>query len=541
MSDSEASAGEDSTTPPSSVPSPELFKLTLAELTEESKEEATKIKAEANKAFVAHEFKKAADLYSKALDKNPFDATLWCNRAYARIKLEEHGYALNDAAKAISLDPKYVKAYFRRAQCHLQTLKPQLAVGDFKKVLAIEPHNKTVKQQLEATQKLVRKIEFEKAIEREEEMSAVLRCLEIIADGGCELDKTYTGPQLPKDATTGKYTITLEYIREMMKLFKDGKALPKRYVWEIILGAYSVFEKEPSLVDLTLESGKSVDVIGDVHGQYFDVLKLFQLTGEPTDTHALLMNGDLVDRGSWSIEVILTAFAFKWLYPKAMYINRGNHETKDMNRSYGFEGEAKHKHGDQTYKLFAYAFTAMPLATLISATKPPIPSPRDKTVIIGPNGTKRYFVVHGGLFSKDGVTLDDIKKIERIGQQPGQEGLMCELLWTDPQDAPGRGPSRRGVGISFGPDVTKQWCTENKVSAIIRSHEVRQDGYTVEHGGLCITVFSAPNYVDQSGNLGAFIRIDDAGTMEFIQFDKQWHPPLKPMHYAQGLLASMMM
>jgi serine/threonine-protein phosphatase 5 len=69
--------------------------------------------------------------------------------------------------------------------------------------------------------------------------------------------------------------------------------------------------------------------------------------------------------------------------------------------------------------------SSVPLATLISATKPPVPSPRDKTVIIGPDGTKRYFVVHGGLFSKDGVTLDDIKKIERIGQQPGQEGLMC--------------------------------------------------------------------------------------------------------------------
>jgi serine/threonine-protein phosphatase 5 len=117
----------------------------------------------------------------------------------------------------------------------------------------------------------------------------------------------------------------------MMKLFKDGKNLPKRYVWEITLGAYSVFEKESSLVELTLESGKNVDVIGDVHGvcftvlnlclrfeshgcfsgQYFDVLKLLQLTGEPTETHALLMNGDLVDRGSWSIEVIVTAFAFK--------------------------------------------------------------------------------------------------------------------------------------------------------------------------------------------------------------------------------------
>lgn len=138
-----------------------------------------------------------------------------------------------------------------------------------------------------------------------------------------------------------------------------------------------------------------------VAGQYFDVLKLFQLTGEPTEAHALLMNGDLVDRGSWSMEVIVTAFAFKCtstsgsatfdltrlkgLYPTRMYINRGNHETKDMNRTYGFEGEAKHKHGEQTYKvglvyppiessrllsdptpqLFAHVFTASEYSRLV--------------------------------------------------------------------------------------------------------------------------------------------------------------------------------
>jgi serine/threonine-protein phosphatase 5 len=105
------------------------------------------------------------------------------------------------------------------------------------------------------------------------------------------------------------------------------------------------------------------------------MLHLFSLTGEPSEKHYLLMNGDLVDRGSWSIEVILTAFAYKcemhwdhqlvarhlWstgLYPKYMFINRGNHEAKEMNRTYGFEGEAKHKHGDQSYKV---CITSTPL------------------------------------------------------------------------------------------------------------------------------------------------------------------------------------
>ncbi|KIJ67952.1 hypothetical protein HYDPIDRAFT_83804, partial [Hydnomerulius pinastri MD-312] len=98
-------------------------------------------------------------------------------------KLEEYGFALADASKAIEVDPKYAKAYYRRATCYLQIAKPQLAVADFKKVVSLEPKNDIVKSQLTATQKLVRKIEFEKAIEMEDEKNPVERCLEIIAEG----------------------------------------------------------------------------------------------------------------------------------------------------------------------------------------------------------------------------------------------------------------------------------------------------------------------------------------------------------------------
>jgi len=434
------------------------------------------------------------------------------------------------------LDPKYAKAYYRRATCYLQILKPQAAVADFKKVISLEPNNETVKSQLVSTQKLIRRIEFEKAIEMEEEKNPVDRCREIIVEGGCEVEKTYTGPKLSFE--DGKYLITLQFIKDMIQWFKDGKTLPKRYVWEIVLGAYEQFMKEESLVNVDIPDNVTIDIIGDVHGQFYDLLHLYSLTGEPSEQHYLLMNGDLVDRGSWSVEVILTAFAYKWLYPGYMYINRGNHEAKEMNRAYGFEGETKHKHGEQSYKLFAHVFTALPLATLVSATKSPrMKSPSD---ILSQKGFKRYFVVHGGLFSKDDVTLEDVRKIERVGRQPGTEGLMCELLWTDPQFLPGRGPSKRGVGISFGPDVTNKWCNLNGVSAVIRSHEVRQDGYQVEHDGLCITVFSAPNYVDQAGNKGAFVRVDSSGEKEFKQFEATPHPPMKPMAYAGGLAGLMM-
>ncbi|KAH9948541.1 phosphoprotein phosphatase [Amylocystis lapponica] len=516
------------TSPP---PSPVLAKLNLRDVSEAEKKEAANIKAQANKAFTSHDFNKAAELYSAAIDLNPSDATLWCNRAYTRIKLEEHGYGLSDASMAIQLDPKYAKAYYRRATCYLQTLQYKKAIGDFKRLLTLEPQNQLVRTQMDSTQKILRKTEFEKAIEMEEEASPVDRCYAIIAEGGCDVDKSYDGPKLPI-VEGGAYGITREFLTAMIQWFKDGKAVPRRYAWEIMLGAHAQFVKEESLVALNIEKGMTVDVIGDVHGQFYDVLHLYSLTGEPSDKHCLLMNGDLVDRGSWSIEVILTALAFKWLYPTRMYINRGNHESKEMNRTYGFEGEAKHKHGEQTYKLFAHIFTTMPLATLINATQPPA-SPGK--AILSPEGHKRYFVVHGGLFSKDGVTLEDIRKIDRIGRQPGQEGLMY------PQELPGRGPSKRGVGIAFGPDVTRRWCELNGITGVIRSHEVRQEGYAIEHDGLCTTVFSAPNYVDQGGNKGAFIRIDAAGTQQYTQFEAKPHPPMKPMAYASGGLASLLM
>lgn len=170
--------------------------------------------------------------------------------------------------------------------CHIQILKPQLAVADLKRVLALEPQNAQVRRELESTQKLVRKIEFEKAIEVEEEKSAVVRCLEMIAEGApcrrrhqqslartqirifkgsCEVEKTYQGPKL-ETTDDGKYKITIEFIRSMLQWFKDGKTLPRRYAWEITLGAHDHFAKEESLVDVKIENDVTIDVIGDVHG-----------------------------------------------------------------------------------------------------------------------------------------------------------------------------------------------------------------------------------------------------------------------------------
>ena len=85
---------------------------------------------------------------------------------------------------------------------------------------------------------------------------------------------------------------------------------------------------------------------------------------------------------------------------------------------------------------------------------------------------------------------------------------MSDILWSDPQPFQGRGPSKRGVGLSFGPDVTAAFLENNGLDLLVRSHEVKDEGYLVEHDGKCITIFSAPNYCDQMGNSGAFVKID---------------------------------
>uniref|UniRef100_A0A1J3IAD2 Serine/threonine-protein phosphatase 5 n=1 Tax=Noccaea caerulescens TaxID=107243 RepID=A0A1J3IAD2_NOCCA len=110
---------------------------------------------------------------------------------------------------------------------------------------------------------------------------------------------------------------------------------------------------------------------------------------------------------------------------------------------------------------------------------------------------------------------------------------MCDLLWADPTPTMGRSPSKRGASMGFGENITKKFLQENKLSLLIRSHEVKHEGYEVTHDGKCITIFSAPNYCDFSGNSGAYIRLNGKDLKpKFIQFSAVPHPAVGPMAYA---------
>ena len=338
------------------------------------------------------------------------------------------------------------------------------ALRDWKVVLKKNPSDKAARAQCEICEKIVKRDAFLKAIDIGEEQSAS----EGLDVDSMAVDPAYEGVRLEKEMTE-------EFIEDMIERFKSSKAIHKKYVFQIILAVRALIKEEPTMVEYDVPEDHLLTVCGDTHGQFYDLLEIFRLNGFPSKTHSYLFNGDFVDRGSWSTEVALLLYAYKWLYPTTFFLNRGNHETDDMNRMYGFEGECRHKYNERVFKVFSESFSALPLATLIGKT---------------------FFCLHGGLFSDDDITLDDVRKLDRHKQrQPGQSGLMMEMLWTDPQPQNGRGASKRGVGLQFGPDVTKRFCEKNNLKAIIRSHEVRMEGYEVEHDGRCITgklTFSVP-------------------------------------------------
>ena len=133
------------------------------------------------------------------------------------------------------------------------------------------------------------------------------------------------------------------------------------------------------LVDINVPEGNKFTICGDIHGQYYDLMNIFDLNGLPSEENPYLFNGDFVDRGSFSVECIFVLFGFKLLYPNHFFMSRGNHESENMNKMYGFEGEVKSKYSSNMVDLFTEVYNWLPLSHCIN---------------------KRILVMHGGLFSK---------------------------------------------------------------------------------------------------------------------------------------------
>ncbi|CAH0380722.1 unnamed protein product [Bemisia tabaci] len=288
----------------------------------------------------------------------------------------------------------------------------------------------------------------------------------------------YNGPRL-KDGI-----VSLKFMRDLVQHFRVKKRLHSKYAYQIIRKIRNFYRRQPSLLEIKVPKGENITICGDIHGQLYDLLNIFEMNGWPSETNRYLFNGDFINRGRYGVECALLLFGFKLLYPKRFFLNRGNHESKMMSHYFGFDDEVKFKYSQKMLDMFGKAFRWLPLAHRID---------------------KKILVVHAGLFSEDGVTISDIKHIER-NCEPIHSPLMFDMLWSDPKSTDGRSPNfMRGAGIEFGPDVTRSFCRRNQVEYIIRSHYPPKEGHRTDHNNRIVTVFSAPN--DQAGNKGAILKL----------------------------------
>jgi len=182
-------------------------------------------------------------------------------------------------------------------------------------------------------------------------------------------------------------------IRDFQK--KEG-LLAKNDVIKIISLAFSILKHEPNA--LTVKD--PVTIVGDIHGQYYDLIKLLTVGGEPEKTKYLFL-GDFVDRGSFSMEVIILVLALKINFPKTVFLLRGNHECRQMTQSFNFRQEVLYKYDAEIYDLLIDLFDSLPLAAII-------------------NG--KFLAVHGGI-SPELTTISDLQKINRF-KEPPKAGLI---------------------------------------------------------------------------------------------------------------------
>lgn len=290
--------------------------------------------------------------------------------------------------------------------------------------------------------------------------------------------------------------------------YREGRLTDDQALF-IIRRATEILRQEPNL----LEVDAPITVCGDIHGQYFDLMKLFEVGGNPADTRYLFL-GDYVDRGYFSIECVLYLWALKIWYPDTLFLLRGNHECRHLTDYFTFKLECKHKYSEQIYDECMESFCTLPLGAVMN---------------------KQFLCIHGGL-SPELQTLDDLRNLNRF-REPPTHGLMCDLLWADPLEDFGTEKTNesfihnhvRGCSFFFTYQAACQFLERNNLLSIIRAHEAQDAGYRMYRKTKTtgfpsvMTIFSAPNYLDVYNNKAAVLKYEN-NVMNIRQFNCTPHP-----------------
>jgi serine/threonine-protein phosphatase 2B catalytic subunit len=290
--------------------------------------------------------------------------------------------------------------------------------------------------------------------------------------------------------------------------FESEGRLNKETALHLITQASLILRKEPNILTLS----DPITIVGDIHGQFYDFLKILEIGGSPETTRYLFL-GDYVDRGIFSIEVLLLLYAIKINYPSSIYMLRGNHESRQMTSFFNFRTEVLYKYDLEVYEAIMDSFDTLPLVCVVN---------------------KKFLAVHGGI-SPDLNSLSDVERLERETEPP-KSGLFCDLLWSDPVDTPTgslaekfKYNTARSCSFYFGQQATGRLLKNLGLSSIIRAHEAQLEGYKMHRWNgqnkfpVVITLFSAPNYCDCYNNKGALLKLID-NTLNIQQYSANVHP-----------------
>lgn len=272
-------------------------------------------------------------------------------------------------------------------------------------------------------------------------------------------------------------------------LLNDNILLPAEDLLYVCTETIKIIKQQPVFLELK----SPINICGDIHGQYNDLLRIFKKIGLPGNKTPYLFLGDYVDRGNNSVDTILLLLAFKIKEPYNIFLLRGNHECFEVNEEYSFKDECIAKYGEageSIWTMFNTVFQWLPLSAMVE----------DKILCL-----------HGGL-SKEMTSLDVLKNINRheLYNVP-ENGLVCDILWADPNEQHEERlweDSYRGCSNLFGSEVVNNFCHRFNLDLIVRAHEVQDNGYSFFCNRKLVTVFSASNYCGDCGNNGAVLVID---------------------------------
>ncbi|ORX55840.1 Metallo-dependent phosphatase [Piromyces finnis] len=266
----------------------------------------------------------------------------------------------------------------------------------------------------------------------------------------------------------------------MNSKFSKNLCIKNSEIITLLQKVREVFLDQPVLLHLT--PNPSLAIAGDVHGQYEDLLRIFDKMGYPPQTNYLFL-GDYVDRGKRSLETILLLFAYKIKYPENFFLLRGNHECASINKVYGFFDECKRRCNLKIWKAFTDVFNCLPISAVVAG---------------------KIFCVHGGL-SPDLIEYEDVTRIQRPTDVP-DNGLLNDLLWSDPSETAYE--CERGVSYCFGKRIVKKFLERNDLDLVCRAHMIVEDGFEFFGNRSLVTIFSAPNYCGEFDNNGAIMSVD---------------------------------